>query len=109
MRCFKPAGVNCKSSAGTVYDIQVANVSSSAVWLKLYNSATAPTCGSGTPYVRYLIPANSTAALGAGSNIGSGVGHAFSAGIGYCVTGALANADTTAITASSVTVSIWYK
>jgi hypothetical protein len=104
-----PAGVNCKASAGTVFTVHIGNIGAAAAWLKLYDSATAPTCGSGTPKVRYLIPANSTAALGAGSNLEWPVGAAFTSGIGYCVTGALADADTTAVAANSITVSIGYK
>jgi len=96
-----------KASAGAVYNVTVYNSSSTLAWLKLYNSASAPTCGSGTPVARYLIPA--VASGGAGSNIDIAAGSAFSTGIAYCVTGLLADADTTATAAGTMAVNITYK
>ena len=74
--------------------------------MKFYNSGSAPTCGSGTPVARFMVPAASTAANGAGTNIQFPVGVAFGTGIGYCVTGALPDADTTAITVNNTLVNI---
>ncbi len=101
-----PAGVNLKASAGQVYSIQATTIQATPVFLKLYNSATAPTCGSGTPVMRIMVPAAATAANGAGTNVSIPVGAAFSAGIGYCVTGSLADNDTTAITAANTLINI---
>lgn len=102
-----PAGVNLKASAGTLYGVQATTIQSTPVYIKFYNSASAPTCGSGTPVLRFMVPAASTAANGAGTNIPLPVsGIAFGTGLGYCVTGALADADTTAITASNTLVNI---
>ncbi len=101
-----PAGVNLKASAGTVYSIQASTIQSTPVYVKLYNASSAPTCGSGTPVARFMVPAAATAANGAGTNIQFPVGVAFGTGIGYCVTGALADADTTAITAADTLVNI---
>jgi hypothetical protein len=53
-----------------------------------------------------MVPAASTAANGAGTNIQFPVGVAFGTGIGYCVTGALPDADTTAITVNNTLVNI---
>lgn len=98
------------AGAHTAYELDVSNIGSSALWVKLYDTATAPTCGSGTPIRRFMIPANSTAANGAGSNIPLGTsGIAFVNGIGLCVTGGIADADTTAPTASVATVGLSYK
>jgi len=96
-----------KASAGAVYNISVYNSSATLAWLKLYNSASAPTCGSGTPVARYLIPAVTSG--GAGSNVSIDAGSAFSTGIAYCVTGLLADADTTATAAGTMVVNITYK
>lgn len=101
-----PAGVNLKASAGTLYGIQVTTIQATPVYVKFYNSASAPTCGSGTPVARFMVPAASTAANGAGTNIMLPVGVAFGTGLGYCVTGALADNDTTAITANNTLVNI---
>jgi hypothetical protein len=101
-----PAGVNLKASAGTVYSVELWNIQTTPAYLKLYDSASAPTCGAGTPVKVLPIPVSSTAANGAGSNVTISVGAKFANGIGYCVTGALPNADTTALTANNVLVNI---
>jgi len=97
-----------KGSAGTVYEISLANISASTTaYLKLYNSASAPTCGSGTPVARYLIPF--AASGGAGSNISLSLGKTFSTGIAFCITAGIADSDTTAVAASTVIVNMTYK
>lgn len=105
-----PAGVNLKAAAGTLYALYATTIQATPVYVKFYNSASAPTCGSGTPIARFMIPAASTAANGAGTNIPiPTVGIALGTGIGYCVTGALADNDTTAITAANTLVNIVWK
>jgi hypothetical protein len=102
-------GISIKGSAGTVYGLpSLTNNGTAPLYVKLYNTASAPTCGSGTPVLRFEIPVNaSTAADGAGSNpVISAVGIAFSAGIGMCVTGGIADADTTTPTASVAIVNV---
>jgi len=103
-------GISIKASAGTIYEVNLANIGSTVLWAKIYDSATAPTCGSGTPIRRFMIPVNSTAANGAGSNISLGAaGIAFINGIGLCVTAGIADTDTTTPTASVAVVGISYK
>lgn len=90
-----------KSGAGTLYGIQVYGIGSAPAYIKFYN-ATSATCGSGTPVKRIMIPAASTAANGAGSNVTFGSqGVAFSTGITYCVTTGITDADTTAPAANT--------
>lgn len=102
-----PAGANLKASAGTVLKVFATTIQTTPVYIKLYNASSAPTCGSGTPIARFMVPVAATAANGAGTNIDVGdIGAAFGAGIGYCVTGALADNDTTAITANNTLVNI---
>lgn len=92
-----------KSSAGQVYKIECFNNSTSLGYLKIYNTATAPTAGSGTPVLRYMVPANG----GFVSTLE--VGDAFATGIGYTFTGGIADADTTSVSASQFLVNIHYK
>lgn len=95
-----------KASAGTLYGVQVYGIGSAPAYLKIYN-ATSATCGSGTPVKRLMIPAASTAANGAGSNITFGVaGVAFSTGITYCITTGIGDSDTTAPAASTFLVNL---
>lgn len=97
-----------KASAGTLYEISLANLSTTTTaYLKLYNSASAPTCGSGTPVARYLIPF--AASGGAGSNIALTLGKSFSTGIAFCITAGIADSDTTAVAANSAIVNLTFK
>jgi hypothetical protein len=97
-----------KASAGTVFGVQLYGIGSAPAYLKLYN-ATSATCGSGTPVKRLMIPAASTAANGAGSNITFGAsGINFGTGITYCVTTGIGDADATAPAASTFLVNIDY-
>jgi hypothetical protein len=50
-------GVLLKAAPGTISSIQLGGIGSAPAYLKLYDSATAPTCGSGTPVKRLIIPA----------------------------------------------------
>jgi hypothetical protein len=94
---------NVKASAGTVYSMVAMNTSASARYIHMYNSASAPTAGSGTPIKRFLVP------------IGGGFtwpippqGVAFSSGIGFTITGGVTDADTTSISASDVVLNLDY-
>lgn len=69
------------------------NTTAALYYLKLYNKATAPTCGTDTPLWRVPIPFG-------GSSSGGGValptgGLQFPLGLGFCVTGGIADNDTT--------------
>jgi hypothetical protein len=97
-----------KGTAGTLYGIQVYGINAAPAYLKIYNAATA-TCGSGTPVKRIMIPAASTAANGAGSNVTFGdVGVAFGTGITYCVTTGIGDTDTGAPTAANFLINVDY-
>jgi hypothetical protein len=96
---------NVKSSSGMVYGYSASNSNTAGVWLRLFASGAAPTCGSGTPVKRVYVPASSTVALS------TAVGWVLSAGIGFDVTtGSGADADSTVVaTANSVLVNVDYK
>lgn len=95
-----------KGSAGQLYGIYVSNTNASPRWLKFYNTSSTPTAGSGTPVLRLLIPGNTSGVAGA-FEFSNGV--AFSSGIGFTITGAVADNDTTAISANEVIVNVLYK
>lgn len=94
-----------KGSAGTVYGIQAGNITSTPVYLKLYNKATSPTVGTDTPVKTLLIPGNTS---GAGSNVAVSVGTNFSTGIALAITANMADTDTTAVGAADVVVNLDY-
>lgn len=74
------------------------------VWLKLYNSATAPTAGAGTPKARIGVPA------GGGANLDvSAEGASYSSGLGYTITKLPADNDTTVVVASDLVLNLFYR
>lgn len=95
-----------KGSAGTVYGVQLSGIGSAPAYLKFYNKATAPTCGSDAVVAQYMIPANSTAANGGGNNVAFPVGKNFSTGIGYCVVAGLPDSDDTSVAAATFVINI---
>jgi len=93
---------NLKASAGTVYGVQTGNINAStAYWLKLYDKATAPTCGTDTPVKRILIPPNNS-----GNNVTLPVGVKFSNGIGFCIVTGIADNDNTSVPAATIAFNI---
>lgn len=92
-----------KGSAGQIGSITVANNSASNwAYLKLYDSASAPTAGAGTPVFVVAIPP------GGGNNPPLPGAIKFSSGIGFTITGGAADNDTTAVAAAQVVGGIAY-
>ena len=76
---------NVKNGTGTLYSITVINNTATAADLRIYNTASSPTCSSGTGVVaNYGIQANTTSP-GLSINLGA-VGMALSTGISFCLT-----------------------
>lgn len=96
---------NVKASAGQVYGMILTNVNAAARFLKMYNSASAPTAGSGTPVMTIQIPGNTA---GAGLVLDFPMGLAFSSGIGFTITGAVGDSDTTAVAANEIILNLFY-
>lgn len=83
----------------------VTNLSAAIKYLKIYNKATAPTIGTDTPQVTIAIPVGQSISL---SQYFGQYGHYCSLGIGYGITGAFGDADTTALAAGDVQLSLQY-
>lgn len=85
---------NVKGSAGTLCSLTIVNTTATLGDLRLYDSATAPTCSSATGVVaNFAIQSNATSP-GMTVNLGP-YGMKFSNGIGFCYTGANADNDNT--------------
>jgi hypothetical protein len=95
-----------KGSAGQVYGIQVYNNSASVAYLKFYDKATAPTCGTDTPKEVHMIPASTS---GAGAVVPSDIGVTYTLGIGICIVGGIANNDNTSVAATSIIANVRYR
>jgi len=96
---------NVKASPGTVFSVTAINTTATIYYLKLYDKATAPTCGTDTPVHTLPVPASATAA---GLTVNPFLGLNFTAGIGFCLTGAITDADATAA-ATGVAINFGYK
>lgn len=87
--------VSVKVTAGDVHKITGNNTVASKRYLKLYNKASAPTVGTDTPVLTFVLAASAPFDI----NLS---GHYFSTGIAYAITGAAADADATAIGAGDI-------
>jgi hypothetical protein len=95
---------NVKNAAGQLFWGFVTNTNASARYIKFYNSASAPTLGSGTPVLTFLVPPGSS-----GLQITAEQGLAFSTGIGYTLSTGAADADTGTVAANEIIVNLGYR
>lgn len=94
-----------KGTPGQVYGITLYNNAAYAVFLKLYDKATAPTVGTDVPKLTIGVPATAT---GGSVQIDlSGLG--FTLGIGYGITKLIADNDTTVVVANDLQGSLQFQ
>jgi len=86
-----------KAAAGDLFKVSGNNTVASKRYLKLYNKASAPTVGTDTPVLTFVLPASAPFAIDLGAS-----GQYFATGIAFAITGAAADADTTAIAAGDI-------
>ena len=94
-----------KGSAGSLQTVVVSNNSTVIAYLKIYDKATAPTCGTDVPVLRFQIPATAASPF----TLELDGGRSFANGIGYCVVTGIADNSTTAVAASAYIVTIGYR
>lgn len=95
-----------KGAAGLLVGLEAFSIDTTTTWVKLYDSATAVTCGAGTPKARYFIVGNTN---GSGF-ITSGIpADLYTRGIVVCFTTGFADSDTTAPTASKFVVNFHWQ
>ncbi len=95
--------VSVKATPGQIYGIHVSNINASPRYLKIYNSATAPTLGAGTPVRRIKVAANSE------RDIVFPVGLEMTTGIAFALTTGAADSDTVRVAANDIIVELDYK
>lgn len=100
--------VAVKPSAGTVYSVDAFNNGASLAYVKLYAAVLPFTCGTGTPFARYLIPYGASSS-GGGFNVSNINGDAYSTGIVMCITTGIADNDTGAPAANQFIVNVHIK
>ena len=94
---------NLKASAGVVHAVQVFGIGATPAYLKFYDMASTPTCGSSTVVKELIIPAGSTA------SVMTVLDAQFTTGISYCVTTGIAVNDDTSPAAATYAVNIDWK
>jgi hypothetical protein len=96
-----------KGSAGQIGSLQCFNNGANEVFIRLYNQTGAPGSGDAANIIwRGMIPGNAAAA---GFVVTIPIGIACATGIGVRVSAAVADNDTTALTANEVMVNVQYK
>lgn len=88
---------NVKNAAGTLYGLHFSNTNTTTYYLRMYDSAAAPTCSSSTNFSRsWAIPAAAAAGQVGGWDVNiPPMGVAFTNGISFCVTGGASSTDNT--------------
>lgn len=101
-----PTGVLIKAGPGKLFHVACGSTQALPAVVKFYDSAVAPTCGSGTPFFRLVCPGATTGGNGMAN---APNGKQFASGLGYCVSGGLADGDVSVLSANSVSVSMDYQ
>lgn len=97
-----------KAGPGTVNGWSFQNAAAYAVYFKLYNSATIPTAGAGTPVLTIGIPAAGEVSQFLATDDAGGAIY-FSSGIGFTITKLAADADTTVLVAADSVTNLFFK
>lgn len=97
------------ATRASVYLIVVSNHFTASRFLKLYDKATAPTCGTDTPVKTIEVGGVTTSPTATTLVIPNPIGSLFKSGIGFCITGVGTDADTTAVGANEVTLDLDYR
>ncbi|WP_437740792.1 hypothetical protein WMF39_34735 [Sorangium sp. So ce1504] len=96
-------GQSVKSSAGQVFGWYLANWSSTDAFVKLYNTAGAPTVGTTQPALTLMVPAGQVVSTEHTNGI------AFTNGIGIGASATAADNNTSAPGANTIIVNVFYK
>lgn len=85
-----------------VYGVSIVNTNSTPYYLKMYDKATAPTCGTDVPVAVFPLIQNVRI------KDGGLFGRAFALGVGFCVVGGIADSDTSN-GATGISFDVFYK
>lgn len=94
---------NVKAGRGVIYGWSLTNTTATIKYVKLYNKATAPTCGTDTPVIRIGVPATSTVSYV------NPIGINMPTGLGYCIVTGAADTDNTAVAANDIFLNLSYR
>lgn len=80
--------------------VTIVNTTATIYYVKFYNKATAPTCGTDTPVLVFPVPASATGGPPVSPAMSDGL--LFPLGIGFCIVAGIADADNTVAAAGVV-------
>lgn len=87
---------SCKGSAGNLYGFRFINTTTTVYYLRMYNTAAAPTCSSATGFIESIpIPPAGAAGQAGGFVEMSDIPINYGTGIGFCLTGGSSSTDNT--------------
>lgn len=92
-----------KAGPGRLYGWSASNINAAARYLKVYDTASAPTVGTTVPVLTIAIPA----AGNASHDLGDGI--VFRSGISFAITTGIADADTGAVSAAEHAVHLFFR
>jgi len=92
-----------KAGPGRLFGWSASNINAAVRYLKVYNTATAPTVGTTVPVLTIALPIGGTAS----HDLGDGI--VFPAGISFALTTGVADADTGAVSADEHAVHLFYR
>ena len=98
-----------KATAGQLYGFYCSNIHTVPYYLKFYNLAAAPTVGTSTVFMCFEISEGPGAGTGQVSFATFDGVIPFSTGLAFGVTADFADTGTTAVTASTLKINLWYK
>jgi hypothetical protein len=87
-----------RAGSSVLTELLPINTTTTTYYLKFYNKATAPTCGTDVPVWTVPVPAASSSSPN-GVALPSAMGLLFPLGLGFCLTSGIADADTGAAAA----------
>lgn len=96
-----------KAGATRLYEISAYSTNEAPVYLKLYDASAAPNCATATPVGVYMVPGSNGS--GGGSNVSIAIGKYFATGLAGCIVGGMAQGNTTAVVANTVSVNLTYE
>lgn len=91
-----------KTGRMSLFSLAASNSTATPYFLKLYDKATAPTCGTDVPRWTIVVPPIANGGLASPALFG---GLNFTLGLGFCLTGLIADNDTT-VAATGVAINL---
>lgn len=95
-----------RAGTGTLSWVVACSTVAAIKYVKFYDKATAPTCGTDVPKIRLMVPASGCTVISAGDRNSEAQ---YQLGLGYCMVTGAADSSSAAVTAADVVLSFCYR